>query len=102
MYIVKHIIVAEYMFVTCIKITFTGVNCEKVENLCNVNPCLNNGTCIQNGTLAQCVCTPGYEGLNFAYMQAHTAPFFLLVSNDITWLHYHKYAVCLLLQTLIP
>ena len=33
------------------------------ENVCTPNPCENNGTCVQSGSLnAICSCTPNWTG----------------------------------------
>lgn len=38
-------------------------NCTEVH-ICKNNPCMNSGTCIPLGDSYQCVCLPGYTGLN--------------------------------------
>ena len=38
------------------------MNCGKIANICDSNPCQNHGTCIQDGTKYYCNCTAGYQG----------------------------------------
>lgn len=46
---------------------FAGKNCEKNENDCINNPCLNGGTCQDGINNYTCRCKPGYTG-KFYYM----------------------------------
>ncbi|XP_046470617.1 protein jagged-1 isoform X2 [Neodiprion pinetum] len=41
---------------------FSGPTCEKVDNPCASNPCLNAATCRESGETAHCECMPGYTG----------------------------------------
>ncbi|XP_051176779.1 protein jagged-1-like [Leptopilina boulardi] len=41
---------------------FSGPTCEKVDNPCASNPCLNGATCREIGEMAVCDCAPGYTG----------------------------------------
>lgn len=42
-----------------------GLTANCTENqLCKNNPCMNLGTCISLGESYQCVCRPGFTGLN--------------------------------------
>lgn len=43
---------------------YSGRNCEKEENECEINPCRNNGKCIDLIGVYECVCKPGYTGKN--------------------------------------
>ncbi|KAF7990587.1 hypothetical protein HCN44_000392 [Aphidius gifuensis] len=42
---------------------FSGPTCEKVDNPCATNPCLNGATCRESGEIAECECSPGFSGL---------------------------------------
>ncbi|XP_057337294.1 protein jagged-1b-like [Microplitis mediator] len=41
---------------------FSGSSCEKVDNPCASNPCLNGATCVELGETAECQCAPGFSG----------------------------------------
>ncbi|XP_058792294.1 protein jagged-1b isoform X1 [Phymastichus coffea] len=41
---------------------FSGPTCEKVDNPCASNPCLNGATCTEDGEVAVCNCTEGFAG----------------------------------------
>lgn len=38
---------------------YKGHNCMEHVNLCEVNPCRNEGTCIDYGSHIICLCEPG-------------------------------------------
>uniref|UniRef100_A0A914Y321 Uncharacterized protein n=1 Tax=Panagrolaimus superbus TaxID=310955 RepID=A0A914Y321_9BILA len=48
----------------CLNSSFTGEKCEKrvAEDLCNPNPCLNDGQCHSNGTTVSCFCLEAFTG----------------------------------------
>jgi Golgi apparatus protein 1 len=41
---------------------FAGDNCELNINDCDVNPCFNSGTCIDEVNSFRCLCVPGFVG----------------------------------------
>ena len=42
---------------------YYGEHCQyAVDNLCLVERCLNNATCVGNSTHYQCMCVPGFTG----------------------------------------
>ena len=42
---------------------FYGNTCDKqVANICDVNPCENNATCVGSYNNYTCICAPGYTG----------------------------------------
>ncbi|CAF4430534.1 unnamed protein product, partial [Rotaria magnacalcarata] len=41
---------------------FNGTDCELDERLCKPHKCLNNGSCSDNTSVADCKCAPGWEG----------------------------------------
>ncbi|XP_011496310.1 PREDICTED: protein jagged-1b [Ceratosolen solmsi marchali] len=41
---------------------FSGPTCEKVDNPCAANPCLNGASCTEVGETAICNCTEGFTG----------------------------------------
>ncbi|KAK2149235.1 hypothetical protein LSH36_460g02011 [Paralvinella palmiformis] len=44
-------------------IGFYGNTCDKqVANICDVNPCENNATCVGSDNNYTCICAPGYTG----------------------------------------
>ena len=43
---------------------YLGLNCENKSNECQLNPCMNNGTCIDGIWNYTCQCLPGYTGSN--------------------------------------
>lgn len=40
----------------------TGVDCQTIINQCDLNPCLNNATCVSFINAYQCNCGAGYTG----------------------------------------
>ena len=48
----------------CLNFGFTGEKCEKrvAPDLCNPNPCLNDGQCHSNGTALSCFCLENFTG----------------------------------------
>ena len=43
---------------------FSGLNCGKVANICESDPCMNQGVCVQEGSTYYCNCTAGHHGLH--------------------------------------
>ena len=41
---------------------FTGVHCDTDVNECLLQPCINNGTCINIRDGFNCECPPGFRG----------------------------------------
>lgn len=85
---------------------YKGINCSEKINYCLPNPCLNNGSCIQNLTKYTCNCQKIYYGTNcekqmsghynLKFSKLSTTQYIKMVgaSNNLT-----EFTVCFWIQT---